>query len=312
MTLNQLHYIITTADAGSMNRAAEQLYIAQPSLTSSIKELEKELGITIFHRNGRGVTLTNDGAEFLLYAREIYSQYEAVMQKYSEDGGLKQKFGISTQHYSFAVKAFVDLVNKYDLAEYDFAIRETKTREVISDVASLKSEIGIIYQSDFNRAAIQKILRQNSLEFHELVDCDAFVYLWKGHPLADRPELNFEDLADYPNMSFEQGDDSTLYYAEEIFLEVNCSRTIRVNDRATMLNLMKGVYGYTLCSGIICEDFNGGDYLAVPFNDPLTGGDKAMKIGYIQKKNRILSKTAELYIRELRNYLGIAPTVETK
>lgn len=311
MTLNQLHYIITVAEAGSMNRAAERLYITQPSLTSAIKELERELGINVFHRNGRGVTLTNDGAEFLLYAREIYSQYEAVMQKYSDDEGLKQKFGISMQHYSFAVKAFVNLVNKYDLAEYDFAIRETKTKEVISDVASLKSEIGIIYQSDFNRNAITKILRQNSLQFHELVDCDAFVYLWSGHPLADRDSVNFQDLSDYPNLTFEQGDDSTLYYAEEIFSENNYSRCIRVNDRATMLNLMKGVHGYTLCSGIICEDFNGGDYVAVPFNDPVIGGDKAMKIGYIQKKNSILSKTAQLYIRELRDYLGI-PTPESE
>ena len=311
MTLNQLHYIITVAEAGSMNRAAERLYITQPSLTSAIKELERELGITVFHRNGRGVTLTNDGAEFLLYAREIYSQYEAVMQKYSDDEGLKQKFGISMQHYSFAVKAFVNLVNKYDLAEYDFAIRETKTKEVISDVASLKSEIGIIYQSDFNRNAITKILRQNSLQFHELVDCDAFVYLWSGHPLADRDSVNFQDLSDYPNLTFEQGDESPRYYAEEIFSENNYSRCIRVNDRATMLNLMKGVHGYTLCSGIICEDFNGGDYVAVPFNDPVIGGDKAMKIGYIQKKNSILSKTAQLYIRELRDYLGI-PTPESE
>lgn len=303
MTLNQLHYVITVAEAGSMNRAAEYLYITQPSLTSAIKELEKELGIEIFHRTGRGVTLTNDGAEFLLYAREIYGQYEAVMQKYSDDEGLKQKFGISMQHYSFAVKAFVSLVNKYDLAEYDFAIRETKTKEVISDVASLKSEIGIIYQSDFNRNAIQKILRQNSLEFHDLMECDAFVYLWSGHSLADKVSVSFEDLAKYPNLTFEQGDDSTFYYAEEIFSENNYSRTVRVNDRATMLNLMRGIGGYTLCSGIICEDMNGGDYVAVPFDDPEIGGDKAMRLGYIQKKGSILSKTAQLYIQELQDYL---------
>ena len=302
MTLNQLHYIITVAEAGSMNRAAERLYITQPSLTSAIKELERELGITVFHRNGRGVTLTNDGAEFLLYAREIYSQYEAVMQKYSDDEGLKQKFGISMQHYSFAVKAFVNLVNKYDLAEYDFAIRETKTKEVISDVASLKSEIGFISLPSELPGEIVPVCSDRLL-----------AVLPAGHPLADRDSVNFQDLSDYPNLTFEQGDDSTLYYAEEIFSENNYSRCIRVNDRATMLNLMKGVHGYTLCSGIICEDFNGGDYVAVPFNDPVIGGDKAMKIGYIQKKNSILSKTAQLYIREQRDYLGIpAPESEKK
>ena len=304
MTLNQLHYIITVAEAGSMNRAAERLYITQPSLTSAIKELERELGITVFHRNGRGVTLTNDGAEFLLYAREIYSQYEAVMQKYSDDEGLKQKFGISMQHYSFAVKAFVNLVNKYDLAEYDFAIRETKTKEVISDVASLKSEIGIIYQSDFNRNAITKILRQNSLQFHELVDCDAFVYLWSGHPLADRDSVNFQDLSDYPNLTFEQGDDSTLYYAEEIFSENNYSRCIRVNDRATMLNLMVGLNGFTLCSGIICEELNGTDYLAVPYQEDKDNQNAKMEIGYIQPKNTELDELGETFLREMKAYLG--------
>ena len=170
-------------------------------------------------------------------------------------------------------------------------------------MASLKSEIGIIYQSDFNRNAIQKILRQNSLAFHDLMECDAFVYLWSGHPLADKVSVSFEDLAKYPNLTFEQGDDSTFYYAEEIFSENNYSRTVRVNDRATMLNLMRGIGGYTLCSGIICEDMNGGDYVAVPFDDPEIGGDKAMRLGYIQKKGSILSKTAQLYIQELQDYL---------
>lgn len=310
MTLNQLHYVITISDAGSMNRAAERLYITQPSLTSSIRELEKELGITIFYRNGRGVTLTNDGAEFLQYAREIYGQYEAVMQKYTSEEGLKPKFGISMQHYSFAVKAFVNMVKKYNLSEYEFAIRETKTKEVISDVATLKSEIGILYLSDFNRNAILKILKQNSLEYVDMADCDAFVYMWREHPLADRESVSLEDLRDYPNMTFEQGDDSTLYYAEEIFSENNYSRTVRVNDRSTMLNLMTGINGYTLCSGIICEELNGDAYIAVPLKDPSIEGNKAMRIVYIKKKNSILSRTAELYIQELRNYLcGIGAKV---
>ena len=297
MTLNQLHYIITVAEAGSMNRAAERLYITQPSLTSAIKELERELGITVFHRNGRGVTLTNDGAEFLLYAREIYSQYEAVMQKYSDDEGLKQKFGISMQHYSFAVKAFVNLVNKYDLAEYDFAIRETKTKEVISDVASLKSEIGIIYQSDFNRNAITKILRQNSLQFHELVDCDAFVYLWSGHPLAKKKKITLEDLEDYPFLSFDQGSNNSFYFAEEVFSTYEYKQSIKANDRATMLNLMKGLNGYTLCSGIICENLNGSEYCAVKLST-----EETMTIGYLKRKGIPLSSIGKEYLKEISKY----------
>lgn len=305
MTLNQLHYIITIAESGSMNKAAEKLYVTQPSLTSALRELENELGITIFHRSGRGVTLTNDGAEFLLYAREIYGQFENVMAKYQGTGGLKQKFGVSTQHYSFAVKAFVELVESFDMSKYDFALRETKTREVIDDVANMKSEIGIIYLSDFNRRAITKILRQNTLQFTHLIDCDAYVYLWKDHPLADRASLSFDDLKDYPNMTFDQGDASTLYFAEEIFSDNDYPRKVQVNDRATMLNLMKGIQGYTLCSGIICEELNGDDCIAVPFQDDSETSSKAMEIGYITKKNAILSNLATRYIEELRRYLNV-------
>ena len=141
MTLTQLNYIITIAEARTINKAAEQLYVSQPSLTSAVQELEKELGITLFYRSGRGVTLTNDGAEFLMYAKQLYGQYEGIMERYGKNGSLKKKFGVSTQHYSFAVKAFVDMAKKFDMSKYEFAIRETRTAEVISDVGTMKSEI---------------------------------------------------------------------------------------------------------------------------------------------------------------------------
>ena len=245
MTLNQLHYVITIAECGSMNKASEILYVAQPSLTSSIQELERELGITIFHRSGKGVTLTNDGTEFLSYAKEIYSQYEVVMDKYNGSSAIKKKFGVSTQHYSFAVKAFVGLMKSFDMKEYEFAIRETMTKDVINDVATQKSELGILYLSDFNRAAITKILSTNGLEFIKLIDCNAFVYLHKSHPLANNKTINFDQLAPYPCLSFEQGDTTSFYFAEEILSTYNYPRTIKCNDRATVLNLMIGVQGNT-------------------------------------------------------------------
>lgn len=303
MTLQQLRYIITISETGSLNKASEILYVAQPSLTSSIKELEKELGITIFHRSGRGVTLTNDGAEFLLSARQIYQQYESLLGKYGKNGTLKKKFGISTQHYSFAVKSFVEMVKKSNTAEYEFAIRETKTREVIEDVSTLRSEIGIIYLSDFNRAAITKLLHTKDLEFHELTACDAYVYLWKGHPLAGCSSIRFSQLNDYPCLSFEQGDNSSFYFAEEILSTNEYARTIKANDRATMLNLMIGLNGYTLCSGIISEELNGDDYIAIPFAHEDENAADRMVIGYITKKNMLLSRMGELYICEIRNYL---------
>lgn len=185
MTLQQLHYAITISETGSLNKAAEILYVAQPSLTGAMQELEKELGVTIFHRSGRGVTLTNDGVEFITYARQVYHQYELLMEKYGACGTLKKKFGVSAQHYSFAVKAFVEMVKQFNTAEYEFAIRETQTRTVIEDVSTLRSEIGILYLSSFNRAAITKLLKARELEFHKLIDCRVYAYLWKGHPLAE-------------------------------------------------------------------------------------------------------------------------------
>ena len=303
MTIQQLKYVITISEVGSLNKAAEVLYIAQPSLTSSLQELERELGITIFNRSGRGVTQTNDGAEFLQYARQVVQQYDTLLEKYGEYGKLKKKFGISTQHYSFAVKSFVEMVKHFDTTEYEFAIRETYTREVIDDVASGKSEIGILYLSDFNRKAIEKFLRTNDLEFHHLINCDAYVYLWKGHPLADKKVIRFDDLADYPCLSFEQGAAGSFYFAEEILSTNEYPRTIKATDRATMLNLMIGLNGYTLCSGIICEELNGSDYVAVPFEPEKDDIGYQMEIGYIVRKNIILSAMAQLYIQELVNYL---------
>ena len=305
MTLQQLHYAIMIAESGSLNKAAEILYIAQPSLTSSMQELEKELGIIIFNRSGRGVTLTADGVEFLQHAKQLYSQYEMLTEKYGNPQNLKKKFGVSTQHYSFAVKAFVEMVKSFDTTHYEFAIRETQTKDVIGDVASLKSEIGILYLSDFNRAAIGKLLRTAGLEFHHLINCKAYVYLWSGHPLAKQKSIRFEELADYPCLSFEQGDTSSFYFAEEILSTNEYVRTIKANDRATMLNLMIGLNGYTLCSGIICEELNGDDFIAVPFEADSVEGSSVMEIGYITKKNSILSDIGVKYIEEIGRYLQI-------
>ena len=303
MTIQQLRYVIAISEAGSYNKAAEALYLSQPTLTNAVRELEKELGITVFNRGGRGVSLTNDGVEFVHYAKQVAQQYDRLLEKYGKDGKLKKKFGISAQHYSFAVKSFVEMVKEFDTEEYEFAIRETKTSEVIDDVATGRSEIGILYLSDFNRKAIRKILRVNSLEFHHLIDCDAYVYLWKGHPLAGRKSIRFEDLADYPCLSFEQGASGSFYYAEEILSTNEYPRTIKANDRATMLNLMVGLNGYTLCSGVICEELNGADYLAVPFEAGEDAVGKRMEIGYITRQNVILSSMAQLYVQELERYL---------
>ncbi len=305
MTLQQLNYIITISEIGSINRAAEKLYVSQPSLTSAIKELEKELGIVLFNRTGRGVTLTAEGMDFLPYARQVYGQYLNLMEHYGKGGERKQKFGVSCQHYSFAVKAFVEMVKAYDMAKYEFAIRETKTLSVISDVASMRSEIGILYMSDFNRKALLKLLHGSGLDFHRLINCNAYVYLWKGHPLAGKKSITFDDLAPYPCLSFEQGDESSFYFAEEILSTNDYPRSIKTTDRATNLNLMTGLNGYTLCSGIICEELNGSDYIAVPYEADSNNPNSIMEVGYVVKNNAILSAMGERYIAEIKRYLGI-------
>lgn len=305
MTLQQIKYVIGIADSGSFNKASEKLFVSQPSLTSTIHDLEDELGIIIFNRTGRGISLTNDGIEFLASARQLYHNYENIIEKYGETGNIKKKFGISTQHYSFAVKSFVEMVKDFNTNEYEFAIRETKTKELIEDVATLKSEIGILYISDFNRKAITSILKSKELEFHHLIDCKAYVYIWKGHPLADKKEISLKMLENYPCLSFEQGDDTSFYFAEEILSTEEYHRTIKANDRATMLNLMIGLNGYTLCSGIICEELNGSDYIAIPFQEEDEKTNRIMEIGWINRRGFNLSTIGNKYIEEVKKYLKI-------
>ena len=304
MTLQQIFYAIEIANTGSMTKAAENLYISQPSLTNAVRELENEIGIQIFLRKKTGVIPTNDGKEFLSRAAQIYQQYEELINKY-RGGGVRRKFCVSTQHYSFAVKAFVEMVKEFGTLEYEFAIRETMTSNVIHDVGNLVSEIGVLYLSDFNRKIITKLLRDENLEFHHLTDCKAYVYLWKGHPLAEKESITFDELQDYPCLSFEQGDTDSAYFAEEILADNEYKRVIKANDRATMLNLMIGLNGYTLCSGIICEELNGGDYIAVPFEADETNPNMVMEIGYITKSGSSLSELGDVYIREIKKYLGI-------
>lgn len=303
MTLQQLHYMITISETGSLNRAAELLYLTQPSLTSALKELEAELGITLFHRSGRGVTLTGDGAEFLLYAKQLYYQYEDVLERYGK-GERKKRFAVSSQHYSFAVKAFVEMIRQLGTAQYEFAMRETMTREVIQDVSAMRSEVGVLYLSDFNRKALNKLFLTANVEFHHLIDCQAYVYLWRDHPLAKEASIRFEQLAPYPCLAFEQGDNSSFYFAEEILSTNEYPCLIRANDRATMLNMMVGLNGYTLCSGIICEELNGTDYVAVPFAADADNPNSTMEIGYLLRKDAAPSQVGERYIAELKKYLG--------
>ena len=305
MTLQQLRYVVTIAEIGTISKAAEELFVSQPSLTKALKELEKEMQITIFDRTIKGIHVSREGEIFLGYARQVLEQAALIEEKYKHKSGGKQEFCISTQHYSFAVKAFVDMAREFDMSKYEFAIRETRTGEVIRDVNTMKSEIGVLYLCDFNRKSMTKLLKNDNLEFHHLIDCQAYVYLWKNHPLAKEASIRFEQLEKYPCLSFEQGDNSSFYLAEEILSTNEYPQVIKANDRATMLNLMIGLNGYTLCSGIICEELNGSDCIAVPFHADEQNPNSLMEIGYVTRKNTILSQMGERYIHYIKQYLKI-------
>ena len=304
MTLQQLLYVLTVSDEKSMNKAAEKLFVSQPTLTSAIQSLEKELDIQIFNRTSHGVTVTQQGREFLTYARQLYQQYELLKNRYEDVSLRRIKFRVSCQHYSFATKAFVDTVKKYGTSKYDFAISETKTMHVIEDVGNSLSEIGILYLSNYNRHFMMKQFDEWNLEFHKLADCDAFVYLYKGHPLAKKKSITYEELLPYPNMTFDQGDNPSMYTSEEILVENEFPRKIQVNDRATMLNLMRGLNGYTLCSGIISKDLNGDDYVVVPYQANVENPNSMMEIGYITRKYTVLSEIGNTYIQTMKDYFS--------
>ena len=296
MTLQQLKYALTIADCGSMNEAAKQLFISQPRLSETMKELETEIGLDIFLRSNRGIVITPEGEEFLGYARQVTEQFGLLQSKYI-DKKVKEKFSVSTQHYTFAVKAFVETVKQIGMEQYEFAVHETTTISVIENVKNFKSEIGVLYENDFNEKVLNKMFKENGLEFVELFSCDTFVYLWSGHPLAKQDVITMEELDEYPCLSFDQGKNNSLYLAEEMKSTYEYRRLIKANDRATLLNLMIGLNAYTLCSGIICEDLNGNDYKAVPLKET-----EKMRIGYIKRKGAKVSHIGELYIEELKKY----------
>lgn len=297
MTLAQLRYAITVAGASSMNEAAGKLFISQPSLSASIKELEAEVGVELFKRTNRGISVTPEGEEFIGYARQVVEQYNLIESKYILKENTKKKFGVSMQHYTFAVKAFVEMVKQFGMDEYEFEIHETKTYDVIEDVKNCKSEIGVLYINDFNKKVLTKLFHQSGVEFHELLKCHIYVYLWKGHPLASKKEITLEELEEYPCLSFDQGHNNSFYFAEEVLSTYDYKRLIKANDRATFLNLMIGLNGYTLCSGIMCEELNGSDYCAIKLKS-----DEIMTIGYIARKGVQVSPLGKKYLEEISKY----------
>ena len=294
MTLQQLKYAIEVATWGSINEAAKRLFIAQSSLSTAIKELEEEIKVKIFERTSKGINVSVEGAEFLAYARQILEQAELLENRYLDAKPSPQCFAVSTQHYAFAVNAFVNLIKKYALEEYEFALRETKTHEILEDVKNLRSEIGILYRNEFNSKVMNKLLKENNLEFNQLFEASPHVFISAKNPLAKQEKIILEDLEPYPCLSFEQGEFNSFYFSEEILSTLSHKKSIRVSDRATLFNLLIGLNGYTISTGVLSADLNGKNIIALPLSI-----NETIAIGWISHRSIRLSLLAKAYVQEL-------------
>ena len=295
MTIKQLQYAVTVAETGNMTEAARKLFIAQPSLTSAIHELEKEYGITLFLRSNKGIELTPEGDEFLGYARQVLEQANLINERYTGKSTGKQRFCVSSQHYSFVVEAFVRLLKEHGGDKYEFHMRETQTYDIIDDVAHLRSEIGILYLNSFNETIIRKTLKDNELTFTTLFKAKPHVFIGKDNPLAKKKILSLDDLKPYPRLSYEQGSHNSFYFSEEILSTVDCDKELVVCDRATLFNMLIGLNGYTICSGVISKELNGPNIIAKPLNV-----DDYMEIGYILPGSLHPSQLTLSYIEILK------------
>lgn len=299
MTLQQLKYAIEIANCGSINEAAKKLFISQPSLSNAIKELEGELGIIIFDRTNRGISISLDGVEFLGYARQIIEQTELIENRYH---GVELKpihFSISTQHYTFAVNAFIKLINKVDLTQYEFSLKETKTYNIIQDVRTLHSDIGILYINETNSKIMNSLFSYNNLKFTPLFNTNPYIFINKDHPLAHKKSVTIEDVKEFPYITFEQGNNDSSNFSEEILNLSKISKSIHVNDRATMTNLLITTNSYTIGTGIIVSGLNGNKIKSIPIES-----ESISTIGWITHKDIKMSKIALCYINILNDIIS--------
>ena len=293
MTLQQLRYLIAIAEYGSINAAAQNLYASQSNLSTAIKELEHELGITVFTRSNRGVTLTNDGTELLGYARQVIEQADMLETRYEGKAAAQLRLAISTQHYAFSVQAFVNVIESCDAQEYDFILRESTTAEIIDDVRTFRSEVGILYTDSFNMRVLQKAFADAGVTYSPLFDAHVHVFVGEHHPLAKRKTLQPQDLESYPRYSFEQGTSNSFYYAEEPLSHLPHRRNIRISDRGTLTNLLTSHHGYTISTGVLSAEMHSG-IVSIPLDT-----EETMQVGYIMHNERRPSTLLLRFIDEL-------------
>jgi len=299
MTLQQLKYVIEVADKGSITEAAQSLFIAQPSLSAAIRDLETETATQIFKRSSRGILITPEGAEFLGYARQVVQQAALIEDKYIARQAVRQRFSVSTQHYSFTSSAFVELVRAQGGDAYEFTLREGKTYDTINDVKTLRSEMGVIYMCRFNEAVISKMLREANLVFSELFSARPHIFVGRNNPLAGKASVTLEDLETLPCLTYEQGEQNAFYFSEEILSTLNHDKSIKVTDKSTIIDLMVGTNGYTISSGLCPSYLRGEEIISIPLEV-----DEVIRIGVITQKDYKPTKLGETYLDILHRVVG--------
>ena len=298
MNISQIRYVLETAGSSSIREASMKLFISQPALSASIRELEEELGILIFERTNKGISLTDEGREFITYAKKVMGQYAILEDRYLSRDSDKERFSVSAQHYNFAIRAFTSVIRRFDPEKFVFSIHETKTRDVLEDVRSLKSEVGIVSFSGSNEGVIKKIIREYGLEFSPLMRKETYIYVWKDHEFAGRSEIALEELSGYPCISFDQSDDTQFYLSEEAMADYDFQKMIKSDDRATTMELMAELHGYSIGCGMLSgEDaiLEGLVSIKLREEDPLT-------IGYIVRKGSVLSVYGQAYVEARQKY----------
>jgi len=283
MTIQQLQYVVEVAKSDSINKAAQNLFISQPTLSVAIKELEEEIGTSLFQRSRKGIAITNDGIEFLRLAEEILGKLDYVKKSYLvKSASTISRFQVSCQHYAFVVEAFIQFMDKYKDSRFHFTIKETKTLACIEDVYQRKSILSIIYLNSANENLIRRVLTSKSMEFHEMYTVKPHVFLRKAHPLAGKSIISAEDLAPFPMIAYEQ--EKGEYLGEEMIIVENPDKVISTQDRGTTNNIIANTDGYNIGTGYIIPGIISDEITSIPLDV-----DDEMQVGWISLANRELT-----------------------
>ena len=289
MTVQQCRYALEIAKQGSFNEAAKNLFVAQSSLSSSIKALEEELGITVFDRVSNGVLLTEEGAEFIRYATQLVEQHDFVLKRYSYQQS-SQKLYISTQHYDFVADIFGKLLWETKAESYQFALRETQTYQVIREIETAYSDIGVLAIKGNDDGIMKRYLHKKGLLFTPFLKAFPHVFVRKKHPLAKEKSLCYHQLKEYAYVSYEQGEHHNSFFTEEIMNSFS-DKHIEISDRASLMNVLLSTDCYTVGTGIMPSALNNGNIVSIPLDS-----EEFYTIGYILHGNKKITPLMERFI----------------